>query len=181
MPATKHGEVLTPLWELLFSFDSMFTSLYFDCFRDTGTPKPSLQIFLLFCLDHRWKSYCCSVMTPACLNCMSTAFCLYVSSLPLHRRPASTPPAYPKCHHHCLPYPPHHHLRHCHHPSPIPVVPLYFAVYVIQLLFILKSFSVFLLPSVHLKYVIFYVLLTQFMDSLSFCYFCPCVHFFPME
>jgi hypothetical protein len=82
MPATKDGEVLTPLWELLFSFDSMFTSLYFDCFRDTGTPKPSLQIFLLFCLDRRWKSYYCSVMTPACLNCMSTAFCLYVASLP---------------------------------------------------------------------------------------------------
>jgi hypothetical protein len=127
--------------------------------------------------------YCqpASTLCPGLLPIGHQPASIYADSLPFHCRGASTLLAHPKCHCHHPRYHCHHHYNHhCHHPSPILAEPLYLSVSVIRLFFILKSFSFFLLPSVHLKYVIF--VLTQFMYP---CIFLPMwphfLHFLPMR
>ncbi len=182
---------------LLLQFDVHVCHFSVHCPGDTGHCNPwarlpnysplglPMDVILVLCHAAILTSTVCqwpaAYTAPACLN-------VYQRPPFIMSQPASTLPAYPKCHVHHLCYFHHHRhcLCHCCHPSPVPAepfyLPFYFSVYVIGLLFILKQFSLFLLPIVHLKYCTwyFYVLLIQFMYSLLFFLLCSFLHFLPM-
>ncbi len=110
----------------VFLFSSAF---YFDVensllivFWDTGAVGQASKFYFFYCSDHRWMSYCLPFTQPACL--------IYVDGLlPIRGWPASTPPAYLKCHCcHLLHY--HHHCTCLHHfccLSPVPAELLHFS------------------------------------------------------